>query len=757
MKFTFRMLIPFSKYSISYQMRITLATILIVISQLAGCSRHTEHVDKETAQMAQVLRDIDRQMSPENPFYNRIRVEFYQSQPEPDDPFEKFQYYANIGQEQLYAGNTSEAIETLGIVESIIRQHSSLFPDETIWMLKDLQALTYLRLGEEENCIENPTSESCIIPIRGDGIHQITRGSENAIELYSELLESDFGTLNHQWLMNIAYMTLDQYPDHVPSEFRVPEHIFESDLEFPHFKEIGKNLGIDVVGLSGASIVDDFTGNGFLDIFTTSWSLKHQARLFQNNGDGTFVDITEKAKLVGITGGLQAVHGDYTNNGYPDIYIMRGAWMGEAGEIPNSLLRNNGDGTFTDVTFEAGVVGAFPTQTAAWGDFNHNGLLDLFVGYETTGSKRYPVQLFLNNGDGTFTDVADEVGLRFTGFVKGVVWGDYNNDGKLDLYVSRLGAPNLLYENMGPDEDGHWHFRDIASHAGVQEPLHSFPVWFWDYNNNGFLDLFVASYDIEYDDVLREFLGEEIQGDYPRLYRNNGDGTFSNVTEESKLHKVLYAMGSNFGDLNNDGYPDFYIGSGDPDYRSLMPNRMFLNANGESFHEVTYAGGFGTIQKGHGVSFADLNHNGHQDIYINMGGALEGDLYQNLLFQNPGNDNSWVTLALEGEISNRSALHSRIRIDIEENGMERSVYKTVTSGGSFGGSPFRQSIGLGNADTIQRIEIYWPASDITQVFNDVSINQYYHVREQSDQLTPLNYPAFEFDDSGSPLPAHPHQ
>ena len=734
-----------------------LVSILILITISTGCRQSPDPIDEDTELMAQVLREIDRHMSPENPFYNRIRLEYFQSLSEPDDPFQRFQHFANIAQEQLYAGDTPEAIETLYVIEEIISQNRSLFPDEAAWMLKDLQALAYLRLGEEENCIENPTSASCIIPIRGEGIHEFTRGSENAITLYRELLESEFGTLNHQWLMNIAYMTLDQYPDQVPPNYRVPPHIFETEIDFPHFDEIGGKLGIDVVGLSGASIVDDFTGNGFLDIFTTSWSLKHQARLFQNNGDGTFSDFTEHAGLIGITGGLNAVHGDYTNNGYPDIYILRGAWMGEPGEIPNSLLRNNGDGTFTDVTFDAGVTGAFPTQTAAWGDFNNNGLLDLFVGYETTGAKRYPVQLFRNNGDGTFTDVADESGLNFSGFIKGVIWGDYNNNGLLDLYISRLGAPNLLYENMGPDEQGRWSFREVASQAGVQEPLHSFPVWFWDFNNNGLQDLFVASYDIEYDDVLREFLNEEIQGDYPRLYMNNGDGTFSDVTQDKGLNKVLYAMGSNFGDLNNDGYMDFYIGSGDPDYRSLMPNRMFLNEGGESFHEVTYAGGFGTIQKGHGISFADMNHNGQQDIYVNMGGALEGDLYQNLLFRNPGNDHTWITLILEGEISNRSALHSRIRIDIEEDGNERSVYRTVTSGGSFGGSPFRQSIGLGHAETIQKIEIYWPASDITQVFHDAEINQFYHILEQSEQLRPINKPPFEFNlQNGMETGDHPH-
>ena len=733
-------------------MRLSFPIFLLSVLFLASCQSAKE--DSGTAHMTEILRNIHENMPPENQFYNRVRLAYLQAQPVPSDPFQKFQYYASIGQEQLYSGETEDAIETLNLVDGLLKDYPDLFPDEVHWMLKDLLALSYLRLGEQENCIENPTSASCIIPIRGDGIHQFTHGSENAIKYYKELLHSDFGTLNHQWLMNIAYMTLDQYPDSVPGEFLVPPSVFETTIEFPHFEEIGSYLGVDVTGLSGASIVDDFTGNGYLDIFTTSWHLSDQARLFSNNGDGTFSDITNEAGLTGITGGLNAVHGDYTNNGFPDIYILRGAWMDELGEIPNSLLRNNGDGTFTDVTSKAGVTGAYPTQTAAWGDFNNNGLLDLIVGYETTGSKTYPAQLFMNNGDGTFTDVAGETGLNFTGFVKAVIWGDYNNNGLLDLYVSRLGAPNLLFENQGSNENGNWQFIENAGPAGVEDPIHSFPAFFWDYNNNGYQDILVTSYNIEYDDILREFKNEEINGDYPRLFHNNGDGTFTNVTKQLNLNKVLYAMGINFGDLDNNGFLDFYIGTGDPDYRSLMPNRMFKNNRGNHFEEVTYAGGFGTIQKGHGISFSDLNNNGFQDIYTNIGGALEGDLYQNLLFENPGNGNSWITLILEGEISNKLALNSRIRIDIEENGKERSIYREVTSGGSFGGSPFRQEIGLGNASLIDRIEIYWPASDITQIFENVAVNRFYTINELSDSLIETELKSFPFAKKPEPNGYH---
>lgn len=720
---------------------------LTLILLLFGCSHGHEQdarIDDSTRQMAERLADLSETLSVQNPFANSIRLAWLHSQPVPDEPSRQFQYYHALGEEALNAGETREAIDSFHIAERLIEEHDGLFAEEHYWQTTAMLAISYLRLGEQENCIENPTSASCIVPIRGEGVHLLEEGSRRAIDYYTRMAEAGRGGLNAVWLMNIAYMTLGEYPEEIPQQWLIPPSAFEPDGEFPFFNEIAMDLGLDVAELSGASIADDFTGNGLLDLFVTSWSLKDNVRLFENNGDGTFTDITARAGLTGITGGLNAVHADYTNNGFPDIYLMRGAWQGPDGNHPNSLIRNNGDGTFTDVTLQAGVEGAWPTQTASWGDYNNNGLIDLLVGYESAGRWGTPGQLFRNNGDGTFTDVAEESGLNFSGFVKAVIWGDYDNDGYLDIYVSRFGQPNLLFRNEGPDENGNWSFREVAAEAGVREPLNSFPVWFWDYNNNGLLDLFVASYSIEYDDVVREFRGEPIRGEIPRLYRNNGDGTFTNVTEEAGLNGVIYPMGVNFGDLDNDGYLDFYLGTGDPDYRSIMPNRMFRNEGGERFRDVTFSGGFGNIQKGHAISFADFNNNGFQEIHANMGGALEGDVYQNLLFENPTNDNNWITLSLVGEQSNRSALQTQIRIDVNGEEGRRSIHRRVTSGGTFGGSPLRQEIGLGRAERIEAIEIRWPATGISQRFENVEMNRFYRIREGSERMELLDLQPFEY-------------
>ena len=196
-------------------------------------------------------------------------------------------------------------------------------------------------------------------------------------------------------------------------------------------------------------------------------------------------------------------------------------------------------------------------------------------------------------------------------------------------------------------------------------------------------------------------------------------------------------MGANFGDLDNDGYPHFYLGTGYPAFDALMPNLMFHNLGGTGFSDVTTAGGFGHLQKGHGVAFADLDNDGDQDVFIEMGGAYLGDAYMNALFENPGFSNNWLTVKLIGTTSNRSAIGARIRCAISEGEAKRNVYTWVNSGGSFGAKPLRQEIGLGKATKVDVLEVYWPTSDTTQRFVDVEVNQFIEITEGQDAYRTL--------------------
>ena len=468
------------------------------------------------------------------------------------------------------------------------------------------------------------------MPIRGAGIHRNKNNAEIAINIYKSLLEKNPTDYVYRWLINLAYMVKGDYPDKVPQRWLIPQLTPSDSITFPEFTEIAESAGLDHISLAGGSIADDFDGDGLIDIMVSSWGLDNQLHYFKNMGHRGFEDRTESANLTGITGGLNMVHGDYDNDGWVDVFVLRGGWFGEDGNHPNSLLKNNGDGTFTDVTISTNIYSEHPTQTASWGDFNNDGWLDLFIGNESAEGSNHISELYQNNGDGTFSDVAQAHNINAIGFIKAVIWGDINNDGFLDLYISRLGEPNLLFQNSGPENN--YHFKEISKKSGVTEPLNSFPAWFWDFNNDGWEDIWVSGYDNSSGHVAMDYLGLKHDGESPRLYQNNKDGTFTDVTKKANLDHPLLTMGSNFGDLNNDGFLDFYAGTGDPDYRSIQPNRMFLNNRGESFDDVTFHGRFGHLQKGHGVSFADFDRDGDLDIHAVMGGAYEGSVYQKCAF-----------------------------------------------------------------------------------------------------------------------------
>ena len=699
---------------------------ILMLSIFLTCWGCESTESKSHQEMIRILSEKSEMVNPEiNLYANKKRLAWLQNQIFDDHISATLQHQSVIANEMLNAGYTQQSIDQYNDVLYTIDSLKINPPESFMTAIHDLLAITHFRHGEETNCLDGHNAESCIMPIRGAGIHRNKNNAEIAINIYKSLLEKNPKDYVYRWLINLAYMVKGDYPDKVPQRWLIPQLTPSDSITFPEFTEIAESAGLDHISLAGGSIADDFDGDGLIDIMVSSWGLDNQLHYFKNMGHRGFEDRTESANLTGITGGLNMVHGDYDNDGWVDVFVLRGGWFGEDGNHPNSLLKNNGDGTFTDVTISTNIYSEHPTQTASWGDFNNDGWLDLFIGNESTEGSNHISELYQNNGDGTFSDVAQAHNINAIGFIKAVIWGDINNDGFLDLYISRLGEPNLLFQNSGPENN--YHFKEISKKSGVTEPLNSFPAWFWDFNNDGWEDIWVSGYDNSSGHVAMDYLGLKHDGESPRLYQNNKDGTFTDVTKKANLDHPLLTMGSNFGDLNNDGFLDFYAGTGDPDYRSIQPNRMFLNNRGESFDDVTFHGRFGHLQKGHGVSFADFDRDGDLDIHAVMGGAYEGSVYQNALFENPGGwNNHWIGISLRGNKTNKLAVGVRIEIMLESGTV---IYRTVSSGGSFGGNPFDQMIGLGKNGNIKTINIFWPGSGTTQTFSGVDINARYLVNE----------------------------
>lgn len=700
-----------------------------------------------------------------NPFLNRERAEAIGRELAAQGGFDAEGQYM-LAQELLTSGDTRKAIS---IFEQVIGSQgmNSTRIEPQAKVLFDFLALSWMRLGEQENCRVNPAANVCILPLAGQAKHQLEEGARKSISVYKALLYNFPNDLGSRWLLNIAYMAVGGYPDSVPAPYLIKGIMPKPNATFPLFQNVAPLVGVAVDGLSGGVAVEDFNRDGHLDLFLTSWGLNDPPKLLMADGTGGYVDRTKEAGLAGIVGGLNVTQADYDNDGYPDLFVMRGAWLGDGGKYPNSLMHNRGDGTFEDVTFAAGVYSLHPTPTAAFADFNLDGLLDLFVGNESNPQQGadHASELFLNNGDGTFREVSKEVGLDINAYVKGATWGDINNDGLPDLYVSVLSGPNRLFLNKGGKSIADWRFEDVTSKAGVEKPFASFGTWFFDFNQDGWDDLITLSYDIQrggslHDAVAKEYVGgmnsSGSRVESSRLYINNKDGTFKDATLQTGLmDKVIFAMGANFGDLDNDGFPDFYIGTGNPDLRSVIPNRMFRNIGGTKLEEVTLEGGFGHIQKGHGIAFSDLDRDGDNDIYEVMGGAYQGDRAMNVLFENPGfPNNAWLNLELEGRTANRSAIGARIRVDVvNAKGVKRSIYKTVNSGGSFGASAFAALIGLGDAQKIEQVEIKWPdAARTATTYRDVEMRKSYRV-VQGKSLEVLDRPTVKFKHEGG---AHTH-
>ena len=719
-----------------------------------------------TAKMAARLLQIAARSDPARSTYlNDQRAELLRAElTRAAAPRERLQLQIALGNELVLAGKSEEAVAQLLEARRSVEKLAEAEQAPVRVRISELLGIASLRLGEQENCLFNHNADSCLLPIRGGGVHTRKRGAQTALAEYDELRRRKPDDLTYRWLLNLTHMVLGDYPQGVPAAALIPPEVFDSDYDIGRFPDVAPAVGLATFGHSGGSIVDDFDGDGLLDVISSSSGLWDQLRFYHNDGRGAFTERTAEAGLLGEVGGLNIIHADYDNDGDLDVLVLRGGWLFDQGEYPSSLLRNRGDGTFEDVTEEAGLLFFHPSHSAAWADYDNDGWLDLFVGNESTGGREYPCELFHNNHDGTFTNVAAYAGVDNVGFVKGVTWGDYNNDGLIDLYLSRFGQTNVLYRNDGRVADGRggtsWRFTDVTAAAGVAEPHASFATWFFDYDNDGWLDLFVAPFSgflkESLPTVVATYLGLPSAAEHARLYHNNGDGTFTDVARAARLDRVLLVMGANFGDLDNDGYLDMYLGTGEPNLTALVPNRMFRNDRGRTFQDVTTSGGFGHLQKGHGVSFADIDNDGDQDIRAVMGGAFQGDVYWSVLFENPGHGNHWITLRPEGVRSNRSAIGARIRLRVQTDQGERSIYATVNAGGSFGDSSLQQEIGLGQARSLDAVEITWPATGQTQVFRGLAMDRIWKLREGDPE--PVAVPAkvirLARDEAGSHPPHH---
>jgi enediyne biosynthesis protein E4 len=500
--------------------------------------------------------------------------------------------------------------------------------------------------------------------------------------------------------------------------------------------------------MGGGVAIFDYDGDGLMDIFFVNGAKlmdpmppgaepakadpRYWNRLYHNNGDGTFTDVTEKAGLQGCCYGMGVAIGDYDNDGYPDIYVT--GWKS------NTLYHNNGNGTFTDVTKKAGVSAGGWSTSAAFVDYDRDGYLDIFVtryldwdfsknvrcgepGQQTRSFCHpdlfQPVSsvLYRNNHDGTFTDVSEQAGLiKNPGNGLGVAINDYDRDGWPDIVVANDARPQQLFRNLGNGK-----FQELGVSAGLAlddygQTFSGMGIDFRDYDNDGWPDVFIT-------DLASQnwamFRNRRAQFQYA-----------SAATGIEKISRRHSGWGTGFRDFDNDGWKDLFVMQGhvmddiettQPGLRYLEPPALLRNDHG-IFRDVSTESGeiFGLPVAGRGAAFGDLDNDGFEDIVFT---SLNGEAH---ILHNGGNGNHWILINAIGTVSNRDGIGAQIHVT-SESGLEQ--WDIVSSAGSYlSASDKRVHFGLGAERKLKSIEIRWPSGIIQQV-SDVLADRILTIKE----------------------------
>ncbi len=506
---------------------------------------------------------------------------------------------------------------------------------------------------------------------------------------------------------------------------------------FPRFENVGKQAGLDFKLTSGTSskayILESMGGGlGFIDYDQDGWTDLYlvngstldaerngtnqaSSSLYHNNRDGTFTDVTEKAGVKTSRWGMGMCAADVNNDGFEDLYVTQYG--------PNNLFLNKGDGTFQDFSKESGTMAPGWSSSCAFADYDRDGDVDLYVssyvefdvnhlpedsalcrfrGFKVQCGPRGLIpakgRLFENDGTGRFTDVTERTGIARARpyYSLGVVWGDYDNDGDPDLFVANDSTPNYLFRNNGDKT-----FSEVALQAGVAvsddgREQASMGADFGDYDNDGDLDLIITNF----------------SEDYHTLYRNDGQGRFTDVSFISGIAEPSWkylGWGARFADLDLDGYPDIVAASGHvyPEvdthqigaYRQL--NQVYRNLRNGKFELATkeLGPGFEELHSSRGLATGDLNNDGQIDIIIaNLDEAPS-------LLMNKGVPGNWLEVKLKGVRSNRSAIGARVTIHTSS----MTELREVKSGSSYQSqSDLRLHFGLGPAKVVDELQVRWP-------------------------------------------------
>ena len=647
---------------------------------------------------------------------------------DPNDDFER-------GRLALHRGELTRAVEFLeSSLDARGESEAHLF-----WL-----AMAYLRLAEASNCgpesgegREVSPSGFCSLPIRarhldGEPARAAARSFQRLLEHYAP------EDLLYRWLLSFCYMVLDEYPEGVPPHHRIEtpftSYFYEdTSASAPRLRPLeledrAASLGVDTFNAGRGVAVEDFDRDGFLDLVTGGSF--DDVRYYRNVEGRTFEDQTEAVGLGGIRQPFFLSAADYDNDGWIDLFVARPFHH-------YVLLRNLGNGTFSDTTATSGLLAAMgsaevaATWVSAWGDVDNDGDLDLFLAQWafrlpfTSGlmaRERMDSRLFVNEG-GVFSDATERFGLGPAvedRYLLGAAFGDYDNDGFTDLFVSSpLRGSSLLLHNLSG--------RRFTPSDLVEPGSPGFVTAWLDADHDGRLDLFRGGFaDARTSTELAVFgrNHETYRSGHSTLDMQQADGRFVRDLDRFEDAMPMGTMGASYGDLDNDGCADFYLGTGNPESWFVLPNLLYLGIRDGTRCTARLANhsrldGVGSIQKGHGIVFFDFDNDGDQDLYSSLGGMWPGDRWPNQLFVNLGEPaNRWIKLRLRGRHTNRYGVGARIRV-VARDAAGRPIVRhhSMDNKTGFGSSPYIAHIGLLDAVEIETLEVFWPVTRCRQRYN----------------------------------------
>ena len=639
-------------------------------------------------------------------------------------------------------------VNAISLIESDIR-HRGESKDKLFWL-----GLSYLRRAENENCLpvmrgleempmaadgheHDPDSmRMCSLPLTS--FHMKAEFARKSAEAFQGALDRyDPDNRLYRWLLNFDYMTLGNFPDGVPERYRIQTPFIDRfygagkdavKAQFPElaFEDQAKELGVNVFHPGRGVAVEDFDGDGYLDIVTGG--SYGPVRYYKNDRGNRFIDLSVESGLSPVTQVLAIVAADYDNDGLVDLFFCRPLDR-------YYLYRNLGGGKFADVTRESGLLDAWkPGELAvswfpSFGDVNNDGKLDFMLTQwafkmpfmkGVMAKPRMDSVLFIQE-NGKFVDRTREYGLQsllHDYYYVGSAFGDYDKDGFADLFLaSPLRNSSVLLHNVGGKrfEDSHLVNREASGFAAA----------FVDVNHDGRLDIYQAGFGDGTSAVEQVVFGEHTtdwHSGHDAIYVQTPDGKFQ--PHEEMFDMPMASMGASFGDLNNDGCYDFYIGTGSPEPWFILPNLMYLGRSKGTqctleTTNISMLSGFGNIQKGHGIVFFDFNDDGKQDVFSALGGMWPGDPWVSQFFVNHSKlDNTWTKIRLRGRKTNYFGVGATIRVRAENAaGQEIVRYYQMDQKTGFGSAPFLAHIGLMNAVRIKGVDVTWPVSKCTTTYS----------------------------------------